>query len=408
MGKICLHVLVILIALCGSTFAAHVFYVDPIKGSDDGDGSTARPWRMLETVIAKGQLKRLHDGDTIELATGYHGSIEFSGDNESMVTITAGKGQRPRASRVTISSGTNWTVRGLVVSPSFAKEPYKGSIISFGESGKSSKITIENCYVFTVEDASPWDAQAWMNANSGINMGRFGRDLTLRNCYVKNTRFGIQLSAFDSLCEGNVVSDYSADGIRVTRDGQTVQYNVVKNVYVSQADGDSNHDDGIQVFLFNKGTGTVKNIKAIGNIIIGREDPNQKLQNDMQGLGFFDGPLVDFVVSDNVVFVHHWHGIALYDAQNARVERNVVWTPEDEEARGWIMFGNKLKLAKDNVAKSNYACTFKLKEPGTIEDHNAPSTEAIYKKALDQAYKTICDKFGAQHFAADRPRIGNK
>jgi len=30
------------------------------------------------------------------------------------------------------------------------------------------------------------------------------------------------------VAEGNVVANFSADGIRVTRDGQTVQYNVIK------------------------------------------------------------------------------------------------------------------------------------------------------------------------------------
>jgi hypothetical protein len=35
----------------------------------------------------------------------------------------------------------------------------------------------------------------------------------------------------------------------------------------------------------------------------------------MQGIGFFDGPLVNFTVEDNVVCSETWHGVALYDAQ---------------------------------------------------------------------------------------------
>lgn len=86
-----------------------------------------------------------------------------------------------------------------------------------------------------------------------------------------NTRFGINLCAPECLCEGNVVANSSADEIRATRDGQTVQYNVIKNSFVGEQDGDGNHDDGIQVFLFNKGTGTLRNITLRGNLILARE-----------------------------------------------------------------------------------------------------------------------------------------
>ncbi len=403
-------VALLMLLACCPAFAGTTYFADPAKGADDGDGSAAKPWKTLETVIKDGKLATLKGGDTLELASGYHGTITFSGENESMVTIKAGKGQRPEISRLTIPSGKNWTVKGLVISPTFGKEPYKGEIVSFADKGESSKITIEDCYVFSAEDSSKWDAQEWMSCNSGINMGREGKDLTLRNCYVKNTRFAIVLCAFDSLCEGNVVSDYSADGIRATRDGLTVQYNVIKNVYVSDADGDKNHDDGIQVFLFNKGTGLVKNMKFIGNLIIAHEDPNQKWRNGMQGLGFFDGPLENFVVTDNVIRVDTFHGISLYNALNARVENNVVWTLPTDKTKAWLMFGTKSKAEKggNNVAKNNYANSFNFKADKPTEENNQISTEKIYNDAYAKLYKIICDKFGADHFAADRPRIGTK
>jgi hypothetical protein len=391
------------VLVCGQAFAANTYHVDPNAGTSDGDGSSARPWKTLEEVAAKGLLKKLQGGDTVLLHTGYHGEVTFSGANDSMVTIAPG--ERPTLSRLTIPSGKNWCVRGLVISPSLGKTPYTGAIVSFGDGGESSKITIEDCYIFSVEDASAWDAKQWMNTYNGVVMGRGGRDLTLRNNYIRNTRFGVSLEAFDSLCEGNIISDFSGDGMRATRDGEVVQYNIIKNVYVSAADGDKNHDDGIQVFLFNKGTGTVKNMKFIGNIIIAHEDPNQKWINALQGLGFFDGPLVDFVVTDNVVNVDSYHGISLYDAQNARVERNVVWAPDSQKVRPWIKFGGKENLAKDNVAKNNFSSSYYLKQPGTVEEKNEASTAKIYDEAMKRALKTICDKFGEKHVAANCPRL---
>ena len=394
-----------ILLVCGRTPAASTYHVDPNGGSSDGDGSAARPWKTLEEVAAKGQLKKLQGGDTVLLHTGYHGAVTFSGDNATTVTVAAAEGQRPTLCRLTIPSGKNWCVRGLIVSPSFGKTPYKGSIVSFGDSGDSSKISIEDCYIFSAEDASKWDANQWMSAYNGVTMGRYGRELTLRNNFVRNTRFGISLEAFDSNCVGNIVSDFSADGMRATRDGEVVEYNIIKNVYVSAADGDNNHDDGIQCFLFNKGTGTMKNLRFVGNIILAHEDPKQKWPNALQGLGFFDGPLVDFVVTDNVVNVDSYHGISLYDAQNALVERNVVWAPESQKVRPWITFSTKLKLAKDNIARGNFSSSYKLKQPGTVDEKNEPSTAKIYDEALRRAFKTICDKFGEKHVAADRPRL---
>ena len=39
-----------------------VFYCDPAKGSPDGDGSRARPWRTIEEVLAAKRIQ-LRDAD---------------------------------------------------------------------------------------------------------------------------------------------------------------------------------------------------------------------------------------------------------------------------------------------------------------------------------------------------------
>jgi hypothetical protein len=396
--------------ICAPAFA-ETYHVDPAKGAADGDGSAAKPWKTLEEVASSGQLAKLKGGDTVLLKSGYHGDVKFAGDNEAPITIAADKGQKPQLSHLVITKGKNWIVKGLIISPTFSETEYKGDIVSFGESGESSKITVEDCYIFGAEDTSNFDAQQWMDLKGAMQMGRNGRDLTARNNYIRNVRFGISATSFDSLIEGNVVTDYSADGIRLTRDGQTAQYNIIKNVYVSAKDGDKNHDDGIQCFLFNAGKGELKNLTVVGNLIIAHENPNQKLQNTLQGIGFFDGPLVNFVVTDNVVGVDSWHGISLYDAQGCRVENNVVWTPEGP-MRAWIMFSGKKDVAggglKDNIARNNFAPTLKLDVEGVTAEKNKQATQKIYDDAKAKAIKTINEKFGEKHVAADRPRIETK
>ena len=67
-----------------------------------------------------------------------------------------------------------------------------------------------------------YGAAQWMAAHSGILMGRNGTGLTVRTTHVYNVRFGISITSFDSTVEGNLVADFSGDGIRVTRDGDKV------------------------------------------------------------------------------------------------------------------------------------------------------------------------------------------
>jgi hypothetical protein len=247
-----------------------------------------------------------------------------------------------------------------------------------------------------------------MKVHSGITMGRNGTGHVMRNNYILNTRFGINLCAEDSLCEGNVVCNFSGDGMRVTRDGQVVRYNVIKNNFVGAKDGDDNHDDGIQCFLFNKGTGTVRRVTVVGNIIINREDDAQKWHNPLQGIGFFDGPLIDFVVTDNVVLTAMWHGVSLFEAQGCRIERNVCWSRWTDRLKPWIQLGAKGNgsAAGNNTVKDNYACSFKFDVAGTTASNNRPSTQDIMQQAMTRAHNTICEKFGRYHPVAGYSRLG--
>lgn len=375
-----------------------VFYADPDKGSNDGNGSLERPWKKLEEVAKSGQLKALEHGGTLYLRSGDHGAVQLSGDNERTVTIANEEGHHPRLSRLTITKGSRWTIRGLTIAP-FPDAPYRGNIVTLAEGGPASELLVEDCFIYSTRDTTSWTVDDWINANSGIFAGRHGSRLTIRNNHVLNTRFGIQMSAPDSLCEGNLVSDFSADGIRITRDGITVQYNVIKNGCCSAADGDDNHDDAIQCFLFNKGSGTVRNAVVRGNMIINRDGSDQRFPAAIQGIGFFDGPLVNFVVEDNVVLVDHWHGISLNDAQNCRINGNSVYSIwHASKARPWIMVGQKQNASRGNRVFDNMAFTFNFKSDPMVEaERNVPVSSAAFQKALDHAQAVITSKFGERH-----------
>jgi hypothetical protein len=358
-------------------------YLDPVNGSPTAAGTQDAPWPGLEDTIAAGLLDTVADGKTLVLLDGNHGSATFEGEHATAVTMRAAPGATPQLGRFTLRQGSGWHIRGLTVSPAFADAPYTGNIVSLGEGGTSTDLTFEDGVVYTATDSSAWTAQQWMDANSGVLLGRNGTGLAVRRTHVYNVRFGIVLTSFDSTAEGNLVNEFSGDGMRITRDGESLVDNVIKNVYVADTDGDDNHDDAIQCFLFNVGTGTVRDITLRGNVILNREDDAQPFQNALQGIGFFDGPLVNFTVEDNVVFVDHWHAVSLYDAQGSHINHNVAYSRWNTERQPWVMLGQKLGMASGNTVHDNLAVTFNFTADATVD---AANNTTVTPEVAEQRY----------------------
>jgi len=405
---------------------AATFYCDPVTGTTKGDGSAAQPWRTIEEVVQsrliqfcdrKGSPSNpdapVKPGDTILLRSGWHGILSIAGGhNDQPVTIAAAPGQTPQVGWVEIGGGKNWIVRGLTVSPSLAPAPLTRVphvLVRLGERGgeDGANLVVEDCFVYSVLDTKGWTARDWTEKPAnGIWLGRHGRHHVARNNYVLNTRFGIQLCAPDCLAEGNVVANFSADGMRATRDGQVLQYNVIKNNFVGARDGDDNHDDGIQVFLFNVGTGAVRDVTLRGNIIVARVTDGLPFPNPLQGIGCFDGPLVNFLVESNVVAVNHYHGISLYDAQGCAILGNTCFSLWPGRARPWIMLGRKQDQAGGNTVRNNLAQSFNFNADAQVKaENNEEVTQAAFDQNLGALLTLIDGKFGALHPTANRLRL---
>lgn len=371
-------------------------YLDPATGSPTAPGTAEAPWPGLADSIAAGLLATVPDGKTLVLRDGNHGNAAFEGNHASAVIIRAAPGATPKLGRLELKKGSGWHLRGLTISPSFSAASYTGNIVSLGEAGTSTDLVLEQSVVFDAADTTAWTAAQWMGARSGILMGRNGTGLTVRTTHVYNVRFGIAITSFDSTVEGNLVANFSGDAIRVTRDGDKVIDNVIKNAYVSAADGDDNHDDAIQCFLFNVGTGTVRDVTLKGNVVVNRETAAQPLTNQLQGIGFFDGPLVNFVVEDNVIFVDHYHGVSLYDAQGSRIVNNLTYTRWGGAAHPWVMLGQKLGMAAGNVVHDNVAHSFDLAADVTVDAaNNTVVTPALAEQRLAAQVAAIEATWGA-------------
>ncbi len=336
--------------------SGEVFYIDPQSGSDDGDGSFNNPWKALSHVVEAGLIESrsyvlpydpgnpqlmpknagspVKAGDTLMLYGGLHGELFLVNYiNAEPITIMAVPGEAPVLKRVHLQAGKNWRLEGLQIS----SEPYGIYInnkLVFLEShnwqGPVDNIEIKNCYIYSTEN--PWTtAEAWVNkASDGIVI--WGDSVKVLDNTLFNVGFGITMSGDYIQAVGNVIENFSQDGMRIGGSFQLVEANVIKNCY----DVDDNHDDGIQ--SFTTGGLVVDNNIVRRNIILNFEDPEQPLLGALQGIGCFDGFYNNWVVENNLIVVDHWHGIAFYGAHNCLIANNTVLDPSPETTPGpaWI------------------------------------------------------------------------
>jgi parallel beta-helix repeat protein len=314
----------IFVSVATSAGAAE-YYVDPSAGGA-GDGSAGNPWGSLQDAIDAGDVAA---GDTVWLMSGDHGALRIeSARNADTITLAAAEGQEPRFTSVLVRNSSAWTLRGLHV----VRE--SGDYL-IEVSGDSEEVAVESCVLMSTLDASGWSAQDWINrASSGISAD--GTQITIRNNLLLNVGYGISVSADHSLVEGNLIENFSRDGLRGLGDYSVFQYNTVKNCYAV----DDHHDDGFQSWSVGEGgvgTGEVVGVVLRGNTFINYEDPNQPHRGTLQGIGCFDGTFVDWVIENNVVMTDHWHGITLLGARNSTIINNtVVDLNEEEPGPPWI------------------------------------------------------------------------
>lgn len=355
---------------------ASTFYINPIIGSNLGDGSLTSPWHTLEHVVNSNFIESrsyvtpydqnapqivdknlgapIKAGDTIILYTGLHGEVFLNNYvNADFITIKAARNNYPIIKNIHVRAGKKWRIEGVRVS----SEPY-GSYISdkliFLEShswqGPVSSIEIKDCELFSTNTA--WTlANDWVTkASSGIVIR--GDSILVENNSLENIRLGITMQGENIQVIGNSIKNFSADGIRILGSNNLVELNTIKNCY----DVDGNHDDGIQ--SYTTGGLVVDNNIVRRNMIINYENPNQPLLGSLQGIGCFNGPFNNWIVENNLVIVDHWHGVSFYGGHNCHIINNTIIDPTPDITPGpaWIKIedlnGNPSSncMVKNNVS----------------------------------------------------------
>ncbi len=344
--------------------AARDVHVSP---GASGDGTEGAPFgTVADATDATGA------GDTIWLHEGDYGDLTIGG---SGVTVAAAEGETPRLRTLTLQGATDVVVRGLSISLSYADPYERGTMVSIH--GSSSGVTVEDCDIFSTTDdvVADWSATDWADL-PGTGMSSRAPDTTFRNNRVRNVGYGISI-AHDSpnaRVLGNLVDNFSRDGLRGIGDYGLFEGNVVKNAY----DVDDHHDDFFQSWSVGEdgspGTGVVRGVVLRGNLFIGFEDPDRPFAGSAQGVGCFDGFFEDWVVENNVVIVNHWHGITFLGARNLRIVNNTVLDVRRGERPGppWIdVSAHKDGTPSENITiRNNLAETITLEANDSVEDHN--------------------------------------
>lgn len=396
---------------------ATVFYVDPVGGSMSNDGSQAHPWSTLQAVFAANKIESqkpaaypyvagnplvaknagapVKAGDTLRLLSGDHGTVETTGwYNAAMVTIEAAPGATPVLRKWSLTSGMNWTLRGLTVSAEPFGTPVKTTLINnanHGWSGPVSDIVVESCHVYTKDDIAAWTADDWnTNASSGITIA--GARGVIRNNVVRNVNFGIQANGVDSLVEYNQVINFAGDGMRGLGDYSVFQYNLVKNCY----NVNDNHDDGFQSWSTEGGTvgaGTRYGIVLRGNVIIQTDDLTRPHQGPLQGIGLFDGFYEDWIIENNLIVVDQYHGISLYGAIDCVIANNTVVEWVSGQNTPWIRVGDHKTRGPGwgNIVVNNIAPSYQL-------GSNVGGTQAANLSVTFANYTTHFVNAAAQDF----------
>lgn len=371
------------------TFSGTKFYVDPVLGSPDGDGSISAPWRSISEVIAAnkietkdqhGALKNegapVKAGDALLLRNGQHGEIALTGYfNDQTIIIAADEKNTPEVSRITLKGGKNWRFEGLSVRPDrgacSVAWAYLISMESHGWHGPVSDIEISGNRIYTVQDSSSWSVDDWNEKYcGGIRLS--GDNMSARYNNIKNVATAIVAGGDYLTIEGNVIDKFGRDGIVGGGSNINLLHNLISNNY----NINDNHDDCIQ---FHRGTNpcNCNDVVLEGNVCIRNTDSNQPLsmQGAIQGVGLFDGPYNRWTIVNNVINGDHWHGISGYMMFDSLIANNTVFggSSFNEPVGPTASWIGLFEGSSNNVVRNNLSNRYNIGE-GNTSNHNGTVT----------------------------------
>ncbi len=382
------------------------YYCSP-NGSMANNGlSKSSPWANLETVVSE---KTFAGGDVIYLMSGNHGFPVITKKNTGNVTIAKAKGEKPSLEKIKFDGASYWMLDGINITSGgnrLAKTPHlehpvspiiENSLVQVVNS--SSHITLKNCFVYSIDDSSPWTADDW-NYKAWTAFYAHGcSHIAVENSHFKNINFGFQIA---NGCEyatlkNTLIENFGGDAIRAMGYHVRIENNIVKDSY----DTNGNHDDAIQYHQ------TSADVVIRGNKILNVTDYSRNFIGPIQGiygLGV-NATLTDFIIENNLICVDHSNAICLGRiTKNCKIVNNTIVQRPDynlqtnpRKPRIWVINNDSSGGGPDCVIRNNIihsgdnAITIEGVNKNWTVDHNLEGL------SFPNDYKNIFESFTTEN-----------
>jgi hypothetical protein len=383
---------------------ARTFYIDPAKGSPDGDGSQSRPWRTLEEVLdparrlvatdllthqpdgsflrrANGNPGPIKPGDTLVLASGDHGEVRFKQYiNSDFISVVAGPGQTPIVRFLSAVTFSHWLFRGIKFQNELPTPGASSPLVTFSDHGflgPADNLIVQDSSFSTRDDVSGWTDRDWVDRPYTLAFSSTVHCATLAGNHFYNLRNAAGISGDTALVENNRFEAIGNDSIEMTGSNLIIRRNTITDNRHTEAE--PLHADGIQGWTLRGAIN--RNVIIDSNIIV---NTNSDATNYMHGISIFNGAWEGVVVSNNVVATNTWNAIVLAGVHNGLVINNtVVATARTRHRESWI----KIAATKENpdnvsaIVRNNIAPNIIIERPDVIVDHNLTKNRVqFYKK----------------------------
>ena len=371
----------------------HIFYVDPLHGHIANNGSQASPWDTLANVVAKNLIASskypnapIKSGDLIYLMSGPHGAVNLLNmKNTDFLSIEAAPGQTPLLTSLNIEGVQKLIVKGLKIQS--LASGYSGLIhISSASLGPSENVIIENNSLSSQDNVDSWSQADWLAKGRWLGIATDGRGgtncLTITNNHISNVRFGVSLTAENTLYSYNTIDNFGDDGVDYAASNLVISHNTVTNNHVL---GDGNHNDGMQGQ--DASTTLESNDVIDSNVVINQTNPNLAFPGGLQGIDAFDGNYANLTVTNNTVISNAYHGIAFASVQGGLIAHNTVltaWNPKNPLNAHfpglWITVGSTTHEGSPShnlTVRDNICSTLSMPAnvEGLVVTHNISNTQ---------------------------------
>lgn len=380
----------------------HTFYIDPVRGSAQGDGSSSKPWRTLaevldpankllstkghktagDALIAVNPTGPIKAGDVLMLMSGNHGAVKvFNYYNTDFVTVMAAPGQAPVVSAMSVNGSAKWIFQGIKFQGADPAKPTSfatrgaTNLVWVGSSylGDSSNIILTNNSFSTTDDTSGWSALDWLFKPYNTALYSYADCMSIAQNRFYNVLNGIGTQGDHTLILQNSIDKFSNDAIDFQTGNITIRGNTITGSVSPTAS--PWHPDAMQgLTKIVKGVAQVQgNVLIEGNIIIKENNTGSFATQAMQGIdNFGSGHWTDITVQNNVVATNASHGITFGDVEHLHIVNNTVIATNPNVVPTWIMAGANLRAGtpQDIVVRNNLTPQIVMNTTNANADHN--------------------------------------